>query len=84
MSALEQLAQVEHRGRMMRSFCQRVRARGDVALVEETIDLPKLRDAWRALHRRAFGVARLDQLGPTPINHARVAELRRRIARRRT
>ena len=83
MNAVERLAQLERHGRAMRDFAERVRQRGDVAIVEEQIDLPRLRSAWRRLRREAFGVARLDQLGPTPVDAARVAELRR-IARSRS
>ena len=75
---------MEHRGRMMRLFCDRPRERGDVAIVEEQIDLPRLRARWLDLRRRTFGVARLDELGETPVNAWRVALLRRRIARARS
>jgi hypothetical protein len=80
MRAIEQLAQVERRGRALRLFVARVRERGGVAQVEEEIDLPRLRGLWRTLRQKAFGVARLDELGPTPIDEARLQALRRQVA----
>ncbi len=82
MNALEQLAQLERRGRAMRRFTDTVRERGGVAIVEETIDLPRLRAQWRALRRRTVTITRLDKLGPTPVDSRRVDALRRQIAAR--
>jgi hypothetical protein len=54
-SAIEQIAQVERRGRATRMFADPVRERGDVAVVEELEDLPRLRRLYvelRAIERR--------------------------------
>jgi hypothetical protein len=37
---------IEARGRAMRAFCERVRARGSRAVTEEDEDLVMLRAAW--------------------------------------
>lgn len=42
----EMLDVIESRGRAMSAWCARVRDRGGFALVEETLDLPRLRAAW--------------------------------------
>jgi hypothetical protein len=80
--AHQTLAAIERRGRAMRVWCDRVRARGGRAVTEEDCDLPKLRHQWRTLRARLLVTARLDELGPTPVNAARVRALRRAIAAR--
>lgn len=40
-------AEIEHRGRAMRQYGDRMRERGEVATVEESEDLPALRVWWR-------------------------------------
>jgi len=40
-------AEITARGRAMREWCDRIRARGDVATTEEREDLPYLRVMWR-------------------------------------
>lgn len=40
-------AELAERGRSMAEFCDRVRERGDRAVVEEDEDLPTLRALWR-------------------------------------
>jgi hypothetical protein len=81
MSAAALLVQIEDRGRAMRAFVERVRERGEVAVVEEQVDLPALRRRWAELRSRTVLVGRLDELGPTPVDAACVAALRRQILR---
>lgn len=83
------LERLELRGKALALFCAGVRERGGRATVEEDLDLPRLRAEWRRLRGGgvAVAVARLDELGPTPVDQARVEWLRRdiesRTARRR-
>lgn len=80
MTRAERLSQLLEHGRGLASFCRTVRARGDIAVVEEQVDLPRLRATYRRVRDQGLAVARLDELGPTPVDLGRVEALRRRIA----
>jgi hypothetical protein len=70
------------------TFIEVHEARGNEAAVAEAeAELDRTLEALERadrVRRVEYEIARLDSLGPTPVNMERVAELRRQIARRRS